>query len=113
MITHQKQPSDLTCVHTCIAMIAGIPVQEVIDYYSHDQGLSTKDTIYALDHFKCNWNLMAFPTLMWNCWHMVTVPSLNEKSGNHAILIGMDVYEGGIEVLDPQKGRERYEGLHA
>ena len=103
---HQKQPSDLTCVHTCIAMLANIPVEEVVYFCGGDGGLSTKETMYALDHFNCSWNLMVFPTLMWGCWHLVTVPSLNEASGNHAILIGMDVGEVGIKVMDPQKGRK-------
>jgi len=43
-----KQPTDNTCGHTTLALIAGTTVQEVIDWFGHDSGLTSKDMLLFL-----------------------------------------------------------------
>ena len=45
-----KQPTDKTCVHTCLAMIVGESVDYVIDYLSNDGPLCAEDMIIFLAH---------------------------------------------------------------
>lgn len=32
-LVYQKQPGDMGCTHACVAMLAGVPVDEVIEQY--------------------------------------------------------------------------------
>jgi len=47
-----NQPTDLTCVHSCLALITGNSVQYVIDWFkeSGDRALYSEDTIIFLAH---------------------------------------------------------------
>lgn len=44
MIKYQKQPNGKTCGQTCVAMIAGIPVEESINLHGHDKGTNMNDS---------------------------------------------------------------------
>jgi hypothetical protein len=87
-------------------MLAGIPVKAVVKLRPAEGGLGVYDTTALLEQLGVHWNILAFPRLMWNCWHLVTIPSLNIEGGLHAVLLGLDVYDTGLVVLDPQEGRE-------
>lgn len=98
-IIPQMQPTPWSCVHTCIAMILGVPAQEIIDRFPRDQGMSELETLVALQ----NLDVMHAPTLfgkLWLGWQLVAVPSLNVEGGLHQILVHW--YPGeGYRVVDP------------
>lgn len=50
-IHYVRQPTEYLCGQACVAMIAGVPVEEVIRVMNHDQGTGKKDIERALDHF--------------------------------------------------------------
>lgn len=104
-IIHQQQPDDMSCSHTCLAMLLGIPVSEVVKRIkTFDGGMNTKDLYGALDICKFEWNALIFNNLVVNGFYMATVPSVNVQSGGHAVIL--ELTDEKITVHDPNKGRE-------
>ena len=102
-LVHQTQPTPWSCVHTCIAMLMGVPVQEVIDRVNRNHGLNTLQTIRAMADFGIRFAPLSMcMQSLWDGWHLVSVPSLNHPRGLHAILICWD--DGEMKVLDPAIG---------
>lgn len=104
-IQHQTQPTGTSCAHTCVAMVIGVPVQEILDKYGEgEEGLSfpTQDRIIRDYGFESNTfegnNLPPTGTFI------VTVPSLNIEGGLHAIVIQME--NDRWRIYDPNTGRE-------
>lgn len=104
-IIHQQQPDDMSCSHTCIAMLLGIPTSEVIKRIkTFDGGMNTQELYRSLDHCKFTWNALIFNRLCANGFYLSTVPSLNTQGGAHAVLL--ELTDDKILIHDPQKGRE-------
>lgn len=102
-LAHQTQPTPYACVHTCIAMLAGVPVAQVMERFPGD-GMDMRETYAALEAMKLNWNALVFGRLVVDAVYLASVPSLNFEGGSHAVIL--DSRSGEIEVLDPNKGRE-------
>lgn len=107
-LVHQFQPTPYTCCHTCLAMVLGRPVAEVIDEVGEHAGMNTLELMGALARYNVMFALTQFGA-MWTGWHMLTVPSLNVRGGTHKILVH---WAGGkYRVLDPSPGiRYREDG---
>lgn len=105
-ITHQEQPTNSTCVHACLAMALGVPVATVVDVVGSD-ALGQLDLHLLLERWGVVWNVMVYPRIVFRGWHFATVPSLNNKSGSHMILIWYDPMTGGMMVMDPSS-KKRY-----
>lgn len=106
MITHQTQPSDDTCASACIAMILGIPVEEVIeefheDFFNRDINVSEYLTMKGVR----NKQLLALnDDIYTGRIYLLTVPSLNFPGLMHYML--MEVHENYYTLHDPNWGRE-------
>ncbi|EPK0710199.1 hypothetical protein [Enterobacter hormaechei] len=106
MLQHQQQPTFNTCMATCVAMVAGQPVDEVVSRWHqafHDKTDWLDD---ALDYYKIPYfyGSQRKAELLHGFIYFLTVPSLNITGGLHQILISLTA-ERGIEVFDPAKGR--------
>lgn len=107
MITFQQQPTEDTCMITCLAMLLDRPVREMMDKY-HD--LLYKKEIWLddiLDDFKIPY-FYGHPRkaqLNQGFVYLLTVASLNIQGGLHEILLEFD-RSRNITVFDPNKGKE-------
>jgi len=101
----QTQPTKTTCVHTCLAMLMGIPASDVVKYYG-EQGFSDFDKAKALDECGIIWNRFVHGTMAADGWYLATVASLNMRGYMHCILIHYKLGEG-MTIYDPAQG-EKY-----
>lgn len=104
-IKHQTQPTPLSCIATCIAMIqgrdAGLVDDEFTLYYSKQR---TDVPMYlAHDGIMCKPHLAAgIHELKIGSLYLATVPSLMSAGLFHQVII--DVREGIVEIYDPGQG---------
>ena len=104
-IIHQTQPTPLSCVATCLAMLqgrdAGVVDDEFTLYYSKQR---TDVPMYlARDGIMCKPHLAAgIHELTTGCLYLATVPSLMTAGLFHQIII--DTRKGFVEVYDPARG---------
>lgn len=94
----QKQPTPVTCVHACLAMCLGVPVEDVISVFG-DQAMNGQDLIVALTRCRVLFNPMAFGTLLFDGYYFAVVPSLNHRGGNHQVILHSK--DWNITVFDP------------
>lgn len=50
-INYIKQPTDYLCGQTCVAMLAGVTVEEVVSVMENDKGTGKKDIEKALNYY--------------------------------------------------------------
>ena len=50
-IKYIKQPTKYLCGQVCVAMIANVPVDDVIQVMHNDKGTGKKDIAKALEHY--------------------------------------------------------------
>lgn len=50
-INYIKQPTDYLCGQACVAMLAGVTVEEVVSVMNNDKGTGKKDIEKALNHY--------------------------------------------------------------
>lgn len=104
-IKHQTQPTPLSCIATCLAMLAGRPAkfvdQEFTPKYVRNQ--------HDIPMFLAMWGIICKPQitagiheLKIGSLYLATVPSLMSAGLFHQIII--DVREGHVEVYDPGQG---------
>lgn len=107
IIKHQMQPCPVSCVTTCMAMIANIPVVEMIDRFHleyRDGELSNGDMLRALGIEFRDFRSSDRKSIDEDGVYLLGVPSLNIKGGMHQILIEMA--DGEWSVFDPNEGKE-------
>lgn len=97
-LIHQFQPTPYTCVHTCLAMLLGKPVAEVIEEIGLPHGLNQHDLLNSLEKYDVMHAMTLFGAL-WTGWQFATVPSLNVRGGMHKVLVHWEA--GKYRVLDP------------
>lgn len=108
MLKHQTQPTHDSCMVTCLAMVADLPVD---DLWHHHENLSGNR--YKLDKvmqelgIPYNERYSTHQTLYEGGLYVLAVPSLNLPGHFHQIVVQVTLEE--TIVLDPGKGRrERY-----
>lgn len=106
LIKHQMQPCPVSCVSTCMAMLSGRPVDEVIAIV-HERyrafGLSLREMMTELGIEFQSFDTCDDNNLGLVGAYLVHVPSLNFVGGNHQILI--EITEDDYYVIDPVQGR--------
>lgn len=50
-ITYIEQPTEYLCGQACVAMLAGVTVEEVVSVMKNDKGTGKKDIEAALNHY--------------------------------------------------------------
>ena len=105
MIKHVKQPNAVTCVQACWAMVSGWPIEAIIKE-AGDKGLSCSEEYELALKTGLYFNQCAWPSLLPNLYHMVTVPSLNLEGVTHRIVLYYDEPRAKMIVFDPNQGRE-------
>lgn len=53
-INYIKQPTDYLCGQACVAMLAGVTVEEVVSVMKNDKGTGKKDIEKALNYYGIN-----------------------------------------------------------
>ena len=104
-LVHQAQPTNKTCVQTCIAMAIGVPVNDVIVRYG-GEGLHHDTLLRALTECGVVWNQLVHNRIFFPGWYFAAVPSLNHRGVFHQILMHWTP-DTGTQVLDPAVG-DRY-----
>lgn len=99
-ITLLTQPTDKTCVQTCLAMALNKPVEEVIEKYGSNP-LNQLKLMYALTEEKIYWNQLTQGTLIHTGWYFAAVPSLNKVGTLHQVLFYYSWDTGEFLVFDP------------
>lgn len=104
-VEHQMQPNDHTCVHTCLAMITGLSVDDMIDRFGdHALGFDETATVLA-EHGLFPHNTSSGPhRYPFVGWYLVACASKNLPGQAHQVLVYAD--GEGYTVYDPQEGRE-------
>jgi len=102
-IIRQQQPSSITCVQTCLAMALSVDVARVIAVFGA-AAMNQEQLTSALTRCGVSWNQFIHGTPIFDGWYFAVVPSLNNRGGNHQILIHL---HGGMTVFDPS-GATRY-----
>lgn len=104
-IVHQTQPTPLSCIATCLAMLVGRKAKFVDQEFTQDYGQQKVDVPMALAPF----NIMCKPQLAagvhqlaTGSLYLATVPSLMSAGLFHQIII--DTRSGKVEVFDPGQG---------
>lgn len=107
LIVRQMQPCPVSCVSTCLAMLAGRPAAEVISelHKPYREGeLTMREMLEYLGIKYTAFFSVDNPPLAEEGVYLCTAPSLNIEAGNHQILI--EVTDEGYFVIDPVQGRE-------
>lgn len=108
-VRHVQQPTAHTCVHACLSMVTGIPVQDLIARFG-DVGMTDEDKATVL----CEEGILpvdvpnmggAMHPLPYAGTYMLSVPSLNIQGRGHSIVCTLDA-EGDWALYDPNEGRE-------
>jgi hypothetical protein len=113
-IKQQQQPTGNTCTATCLAMITGIPVLDVIEEFHHGY---VKWKVQPTDYLtEKNVPFKILPSMdrpQMGKLYLGTVPSLNLEAILHHVLI--DLRDNDCVVYDPnkgKKGKKYYVGWH-
>lgn len=107
-LQHQTQPCPLSCVTTSVAILAGLPVEEVREKYHND---------YREGNVTCRqiFNDLGIPFQSFDSMdrvgldickpggYFVAVPSLNIQGGMHQVVIEISS-DGDWQILDPAQG---------
>ena len=107
IIEHQAQPCPVSCVSTCLAMIAGLPAQVVIDKYHlayREEGTTLRQMLDGLKIEYVAFFSVDNPGLVDEGVYLCTAPSLNIEAGTHQILI--ELTDEDYFVIDPVMGRD-------
>lgn len=105
-----QQEDSCGCVIACIAMVLGKTYQEIAGYFTDDEryrkGVNWERQLEVMAGFNIKWRFITPPEdTLYGHVYMVTVPSLNTLSGNHAVVFDFQDEETA-RVLDPQNGVE-------
>ena len=96
------------CVIACVAMTAGMSIEEVEkiipSFVPQENGVTTEDMCLIYRIIGVEYVLYHTPRLVYGRLYTVAVPSLNFDGGTHRIVI--DWRFGDIKVLDPNEGVE-------
>lgn len=106
-IKHQVQPCPVSCVSTCLAMIAGVQAREVIDRYHsgyRDGSVKLRSMLEGLGIRFSSFDTVDGGDLCEEGAYLVTAPSLNIQGGTHQIII--ELTDSDYFVIDPVMGRD-------
>ena len=104
-IIHQRQPTHNSCMSTCFAMLADIPVQSVIDKWHEHIWTVQQGERKCFDDL----GIVAVPvstvvrSLYRGCVYLIAAQSLNHPQSCHQIILDCR-WDDGYKIFDPQFG---------
>lgn len=104
-VTPLQQPTAYSCVHTCLAMIVDVPVEDLIlRFGDHDNGFEEKATVLVENGlFPVNTTHDRHP--FWTDGvYLVGTASLNIPGRLHCVVV--EVVDCEYKVYDPNKGKK-------
>lgn len=106
MIEHQMQPCPISCVTTCMAMIVGCPVSDLMGMHEeyHATNLSIRQILDRLGIPFRSFDSADRQSLGDEGVFLASVPSLNIQGGMHQVIVEM-LDDGDWRVCDPNQGR--------
>lgn len=104
-----RQPTSSTCVHACLAMVTGIPVDDLIERFGN-HGLSNEEEATVLTEN----GILPVPVhgmgdthpMIYFGVYFLTVPSLNIPGANHRIVSAISEDGKRWTSYDPNVGRK-------
>jgi len=110
-IQHVQQPTSKTCVHACLSMVTGVPVEDLVARFK-DRGLTTMDDYVVLTEL----GILPVPIdkIMETLFpyygvYFVSVPSANHHRKTHAMVLELTRDDDAFVLYDPNEGREGQE----
>lgn len=106
-IIHQLQPTYNSCVSTCVAMLAGVPAERVVDKWNN----LYHDEPYRLLEMLSDYDILGIPhspycgSIYYGELYLVSVQSLNVVNGLHQIIVDA---RGENKLLFDPSPREKY-----
>ena len=104
-IQHVRQPTRDTCVHACLSMVTGIPVDDLVERFG-DTGCSNEISATVL----CEMGILPIllpnvvtPLFLVGNVFFLTVPSLNTVGGAHCVVVAAH-NDGPPTLYDPNEG---------
>lgn len=110
-VQHVQQPSPVSCVHACLSMVTGIPVNNLLDRFGN-HGLDREVKITVLSEMGIQATPMAeyVSPIIPKGVYFATVPSLNKQGHSHLCVVECD---GALATIyDPNEGREGVTAYH-
>jgi len=104
-IVHQQQPTWYSCNQTVLAMLLGVPVEDVLRVFP-TEGMITRELHAALDRCGFTWNAFVFGTLAAEGFYILAVPSLNLEAGGHSVLLEFRGTDQPSICYDPNRGKD-------
>ncbi len=103
-----NQKCDYSCGVACAAMVAGVSFEEALEVAKETcdfkKGIEEKDMDYILVKLGCIIDRRLYAEISKQIPHVVLVPSLNIRGGNHYVVIHFS--DGVFEINDPQWRRD-------
>ncbi len=100
---HFSQPNNKTCVHTCLAMVTGIPLDDIIFAFGDHRGLTEHDQKALLGLCGIRYTNISDINMFKHGISLGTIQSLNHKNTTHRIVIVHDVIDHKTKFLDPNR----------
>lgn len=97
------QPNDVTCVHTCLAMVTGIPIEDIIYAFGDHRGLTHHDQKALLGLCGIRYTPVPDTNSFSHGISLGTIQSLNHKNTTHRIVIIKDIINHTVRILDPNR----------
>lgn len=104
-VTPVQQPTSVTCVHACLAMVTGIPVDDLVERFGdHGIGFDEKATVLVENGiWPVNTTFQPHPFSPCGVY-IVGTCSLNLPGKMHCVVV--EALPDGYKVHDPNTGRE-------
>lgn len=104
-IKHVQQPTPVTCVHACLSMVTGVPVDSLIERFGNQALAFDAEATVLVEHrifpIKTTGDHRTFP---FTGLYLVSAPSLNLPGQLHMVAVEATEYE--LKVYDPNTGRK-------
>jgi len=102
-----QQPTSKTCVHACLAMVTGQPVQDIVLRFG-DRGIGAEEEVAFLTEnglLPVPMNRYAKNYFSETGLYLITAPSLNLLGKTHRLVVVID-NNWDFTILDPNAGRK-------
>lgn len=103
-----NQVDDMTCVHACLAMVTGRPIEDVIRIAGAGALVSDQERMFLAVHGILTVDVPIHAPFTWAVY-LVSAPSLNLPPQMHRLVVYADPDKTKGDpwiVLDPQSGRD-------